>query len=209
MATRAPIGTQRRWSILQRDAFTCQFCGARPGNDRLHVDHIVPWSLDGSDHDNNLVAACDRCNLGKGARIAAPPSMMDGFRGRDGWFTWKRWGEWHLMIDDDGEVAVLTFQPDGLDYWIPLPRVHEDDWHDHLEWKPWMRDDDEIARIDAFYDARAAAREKAGLPISMSLPEFLSADDAPMERSPARGERWANFCDAIAFARTLIRKKQG
>jgi len=33
-----------------------------------HVDHVIPRSRGGSDDIDNLVPACARCNLSKGAR---------------------------------------------------------------------------------------------------------------------------------------------
>lgn len=64
---RRPISMRTRFRILQRDGFSCAYCGSRPPNARLHVDHIVAVSLGGSDSDANLITACDECNLGKGA----------------------------------------------------------------------------------------------------------------------------------------------
>jgi hypothetical protein len=57
-----------RFQVLQRDGFTCRYCGRRPPEVKLHVDHIVPRAKGGSDHHDNLQAACDTCNRGKAAR---------------------------------------------------------------------------------------------------------------------------------------------
>jgi 5-methylcytosine-specific restriction endonuclease McrA len=43
------------------------YCGRRAPEDRLHIDHIVPWSKGGTTVFDNLRTACDVCNLGKGA----------------------------------------------------------------------------------------------------------------------------------------------
>jgi 5-methylcytosine-specific restriction endonuclease McrA len=37
-----------------------------------HGDHFYPWSKGGSTSLQNFVAACSRCNRGKGARIPSP-----------------------------------------------------------------------------------------------------------------------------------------
>lgn len=198
---RESLGTKRRWTILERDQFTCLFCGSRPGNDRLHVDHLLPHSLGGSDHNNNLATSCDRCNGGKGDRVAVPVSMLDGFISSDGWKTWRRWGDWHLMFDPS--VMVLAFEPNGSDYWIPLDRIHEPDWHDHIQWKDWMREPADLEAIEAHHDELANERGRAWL----RLDEFLTQPQHPLERRPARGERWSQFCDAISFARTLVRRE--
>ena len=60
------IRASTRYQILKRDGFRCQYCGATPAQSKLHLDHIVPLSLGGSDHDWNIITACSKCNLGKG-----------------------------------------------------------------------------------------------------------------------------------------------
>jgi hypothetical protein len=61
-----------RYKILSRDRFRCVICGASPAKDvtvELHVDHIHPWSLRGQNVEENLRTLCNKCNLGKGAKI--------------------------------------------------------------------------------------------------------------------------------------------
>ena len=53
-----------RFEILRRDDFACFYCNAS-GSIALHVDHVIPASLGGTDDQWNLVAACRDCNLGK------------------------------------------------------------------------------------------------------------------------------------------------
>jgi 5-methylcytosine-specific restriction endonuclease McrA len=45
----------------------CFYCGKTLG-DRYHVDHVMPVSLGGSNGPENLVIACPRCNIRKGAK---------------------------------------------------------------------------------------------------------------------------------------------
>lgn len=74
MTTGRSLPVKLRWEILERDRFTCTYCG-RPVSDgiQLHVDHVVPWADGGSDHRDNLVTACADCNLGKARRYAKVP----------------------------------------------------------------------------------------------------------------------------------------
>lgn len=65
---RRSTGKRLRFEILKRDGFRCQYCGAEPGETKLHVDHIVPKAKGGSDDPVNLITACADCNLGKAAR---------------------------------------------------------------------------------------------------------------------------------------------
>ena len=66
---REPIGAKLRVDILARDNYRCKKCGATQEQSRLHVDHIKPVSLGGTNDPSNLQTLCERCNLGKGARI--------------------------------------------------------------------------------------------------------------------------------------------
>lgn len=59
----AHLSKSKRYAILKRDKFTCQYCGARGGE--LEVDHIEPRAGGGDDDDSNLATACKDCNRGK------------------------------------------------------------------------------------------------------------------------------------------------
>jgi hypothetical protein len=64
---RDPIRAQLRFRVLQRDGFRCRYCG-RSGNAPgvvLHVDHVVPLAAGGTSTEDNLLTACEECNLGK------------------------------------------------------------------------------------------------------------------------------------------------
>jgi len=58
---------RKRFEILKRDNFTCQYCGrnVKDHNAVLVVDHIHPKRKGGEDSISNFVAACTKCNLGK------------------------------------------------------------------------------------------------------------------------------------------------
>jgi hypothetical protein len=60
------ISTSLRHTILSRDNFTCQDCGAKASNGaQLEVDHHIPRSKGGSNDESNLVTLCRDCNHGK------------------------------------------------------------------------------------------------------------------------------------------------
>lgn len=75
---RKSTGKKLRFDILKRDGFTCQYCGRHPPTVLLHVDHIVPVVDGGEETAENLITACQDCNLGKGARplSVAPESLL-------------------------------------------------------------------------------------------------------------------------------------
>lgn len=54
-----------RLQVLERDDYTCVYCGDQAG----HVDHIHPISKGGSNDEDNLAAACSHCNISKGNRL--------------------------------------------------------------------------------------------------------------------------------------------
>ncbi len=63
-------GSTTKWRkirerILKRDDHTCQYCGQYGDT----VDHIVPRSLGGDDHFENLQTLCRTCNYSKGGRL--------------------------------------------------------------------------------------------------------------------------------------------
>lgn len=64
------ISSTLRFEILERDNFTCQYCGHKDITKRtLEVDHIHPVSKGGATTKDNLITACNRCNRGKGAKV--------------------------------------------------------------------------------------------------------------------------------------------
>lgn len=52
-----------RKKILERDGYECQYCGRKSN---LTLDHIIPRSKGGDNSWENLVTACEPCNLRKG-----------------------------------------------------------------------------------------------------------------------------------------------
>lgn len=66
------ISARLRAQVLDRNGFTCQMCGATPGEldpatgrkVRLHIGHIKDKSLGGKDELSNLRTLCSTCNQG-------------------------------------------------------------------------------------------------------------------------------------------------
>lgn len=65
------VSTRTRFEVFKRDGFTCCYCGRNRDGDgvKLHVDHVIPVAEGGSDSIENLVTACQDCNLGKAANL--------------------------------------------------------------------------------------------------------------------------------------------
>lgn len=71
---RRALGNGLRYRIFLRDGFACRYCGARPDQSVLVVDHVHPVSAGGSNDPSNLVTACQDCNAGKGAMVLTSTS---------------------------------------------------------------------------------------------------------------------------------------
>lgn len=66
--SRQALSPKVRWQVLARDSFTCQYCGKRPPEVPLEVDHKIALANGGTDDFENLISACAECNRGKGAQ---------------------------------------------------------------------------------------------------------------------------------------------
>lgn len=62
------ITSSIRFEVFNRDNFTCRYCGRSSPEVQLHVDHVHPVVLGGTNELSNLVTACKDCNLGKSDR---------------------------------------------------------------------------------------------------------------------------------------------
>jgi len=61
-----------RYNVMKRDANQCQYCGSKSS---LNIDHIIPRSRGGEDTWENLITACNDCNVRKGNRTPEEANM--------------------------------------------------------------------------------------------------------------------------------------
>ena len=71
------VSKRTRFEVLRRDNHVCRYCGAKAPDVTLTVDHVVPVALGGTDHPDNLVAACEDCNRGKASVHPDAPLVDD------------------------------------------------------------------------------------------------------------------------------------
>lgn len=64
-----------RRTVLARDQYTCQYCGATPGRSELTIDHVVARSRGGLTEWENVVTSCRACNQHKGNRTPKEAGM--------------------------------------------------------------------------------------------------------------------------------------
>jgi hypothetical protein len=72
---RAAIPPTVRFAVLERDGWQCRYCGRRPPEVALALDHVIPASKGGPDTIENLLTACVDCNQGKRDRDVDPASI--------------------------------------------------------------------------------------------------------------------------------------
>lgn len=64
-----------RRTLFKRDNHECQYCGKKPRNDDLTIDHILPRSQGGTTTWENCVLACYACNAHKADRTPKQANM--------------------------------------------------------------------------------------------------------------------------------------
>ena len=63
-------------ALFKRDRNLCLYCGKNHTDMELTRDHVVPVSRGGSDHWENVVSCCRRCNHFKGNRLLEEISLQ-------------------------------------------------------------------------------------------------------------------------------------
>lgn len=79
---RQPIAQELRREVMERDWYVCRYC-RRIGDYNIHIDHVIPVSRGGLDTIDNLVTACEACNLAKGDKLIRPEGWTPG----DAWLV--------------------------------------------------------------------------------------------------------------------------
>lgn len=80
---RKSISVNRRFSILNRDKFTCQYCGSKAPKVELTIDHRIPLCKGGTYSDDNLLTCCEECNQGKNKLILDCDSSHKKYKGQE------------------------------------------------------------------------------------------------------------------------------
>lgn len=66
-AVQAPAFT--RFNVFLRDGWECQYCGDTFRTQELTFDHVIPRSRGGRTAWDNIVTACQGCNVLKGSKM--------------------------------------------------------------------------------------------------------------------------------------------
>ena len=111
MVKRRGIPPGQRFRILDRDDYTCFWCGRSAPAVTLEVDHILAIADGGDNDDDNLVAACRDCNIGKSksrvplGRFGGGLHMLFRITWDDGSITHKH--RFDLTIRDYRQLVVM------------------------------------------------------------------------------------------------------
>jgi hypothetical protein len=70
------VSKRLRFEVMRRDGHACYYCGRKPPEVTLTIDHVVPETLGGSDDPSNLVTACPDCNGGKSS-VPADAALVE------------------------------------------------------------------------------------------------------------------------------------
>lgn len=100
-----------RFNVFLRDKWTCQYCGQRHKTHELTFDHLIPKSRGGTTTWENILAACQHCNLLKGNYLPEECGM----------FPLRR----------PFQPSTMELQINGRSY--PPNFLHES-WGDYLYW---------------------------------------------------------------------------
>ena len=120
------ISSRLRFAILERDGFICSYCGRRPPEVILHVDHIMPLAAGGSDAYENLCTACKQCNQGKTDRVMARAAREAQSR-KDG-LWWQAAGLQRLWAEvwNHAEIPIGLFDADVVETFLERSMLHEE-----------------------------------------------------------------------------------
>lgn len=109
------ISAKKRFEILMRDWFACQYCGKRGKDVSLEVDHITPKALWWTDKNDNLICCCRECNMWKWKtgltkqRFELNNSLHIIARERIYDFYNERNAHWLWTIDDNTRRLLTMF----------------------------------------------------------------------------------------------------
>ena len=107
------ISAKKRFDILKRDWFRCQYCGRIWKDVTLEVDHILSKALGWTDDIDNLITCCRECNLGKWKRSLNEKDIWKSkIKDKENkikkWF-YKKWNENNLGEINSKNIYLINY----------------------------------------------------------------------------------------------------
>jgi 5-methylcytosine-specific restriction endonuclease McrA len=115
-SARSPAFT--RFNVFLRDGWRCQYCGEQFKTHQLTFDHVIPRSKGGRTTWNNIVTACQECNLSKANNIPEQCGMYP--------------------LKEPDQPSLFQLQESGRQF--PPNFLHES-WGDFLYWDTELVDE--------------------------------------------------------------------
>ncbi len=100
-----------RFNVFLRDKFSCQYDGQQYPASELTFDHVVPRAKGGRTTWSNVVTACQKCNLKKGAYLLHETDLK--------------------LLNNPKEPTAYQLLQNGRSF--PPNYLHES-WRDYLYW---------------------------------------------------------------------------
>lgn len=108
------VSKRLRFEIFRRDNHICYYCGRKPPEVELTIDHVLPVALGGDDTATNLVTACTECNGGKTS--IAPGSPLVARVDEDA-VRWSAAMQAAIAKASTDQKAVATYREQFLEAW--------------------------------------------------------------------------------------------
>lgn len=109
------IGKKLRFTVFDRDRFTCRYCGRDSSEVKLEVDHVLAVANGGGDEIENLVTSCFDCNRGKSDSLTGTVAPNESDR------------LWRLQeLQEQKEIAMANREL------ISIRKESRQDFHDAL-----------------------------------------------------------------------------
>lgn len=150
-----------RFDVFKRDDFTCVYCGRRPPEVTLEVDHLLPRAEGGGDQPENLVTACWDCNRGKRAtRLDTPPPVLEDVGNKA---ALVREREAQLRAYEEAQAEQRERRERAFDevwaYWFELWGYERlERWH--VPWESTLRKYVELIGVEEVKDAMDVAHAR-------------------------------------------------
>jgi hypothetical protein len=126
------VSKRLRFEILRRDNHTCYYCGRKPPEVEITIDHVLPQALGGTDDASNLVAACSECNGGKTS--IAPGSPLVEQVSADA-IRWSAAMQAAIAKAEADHEATATYREEFSSAWNSYrhPAPLEENWRQSVE----------------------------------------------------------------------------
>jgi hypothetical protein len=112
---RKPLSKKLRFDLFKRDSFQCVYCGNKPPNVLLEIDHIIPHSKGGKDTIENLVTSCFDCNRGKSNKeLTEVPSAISSDLSKEKLMQYRIYIEYvkelNLLKNEEIDIVCAVYE---------------------------------------------------------------------------------------------------